>query len=71
MLQIINMGDFDRLHSFLYRLRPSVRREMAKMESETLEEVLEIVEQVGDWEPKGFTVKTCMIAREFIKKGLN
>ena len=32
MLQITNMRDFDRLHGFLYELRPSVQREVTRME---------------------------------------
>ena len=32
MLQITNMSDYDSLHGFLYELRPSVRKEVEKIE---------------------------------------
>ena len=40
MHQITNMSDYDSLHGFLYELRPSVRKEVEKMEQANLEEAI-------------------------------
>ena len=50
MLQIPDMSNFNDLHGFLYGLRLSVQREVAKMEPATLEKAKDVVDRVGDWE---------------------
>ena len=50
MLQTTNVRDLDGLHGFLYGLRPSIRKKVEKNWVGSLEEVVEVVERVGDWD---------------------